>query len=54
VSDAATRRPIVEIIAILRRTCPHWEFRLIPEGGHMAPLTRPDIVNPIVSSFLDS
>jgi pimeloyl-ACP methyl ester carboxylesterase len=23
-------------------------------GGHMAPLTRPDLINPIVSSFLDA
>ncbi len=51
-SDAATRRPIVEIVELLRSACPQWEFRSIPEGGHMAPLTRPDIVNPIVSSFL--
>jgi pimeloyl-ACP methyl ester carboxylesterase len=52
VSDAATRRPIAEIVEILRRACPHWAFSLIPEGGHMAPLTRPDIVNPIVSGLL--
>ena len=53
-SDADTRRPIVEIVEILRQACPHWEFHRIPEGGHMAPLTRPDLVNPIVSRLLQS
>lgn len=53
VSDGATRLPIREIVEILARACPHWSFRRIAEGGHMAPLTRPDIVNPIVRDFLD-
>jgi len=53
VSDPATRKPIREIIAILAEGCPRWSFRALPEGGHMAPLTRPDLVNPIVREFLD-
>jgi pimeloyl-ACP methyl ester carboxylesterase len=54
VSDAATRLPIREIIDIFAKACPHWTFRTITEGGHMAPLTRPELINPIVREFLDA
>jgi pimeloyl-ACP methyl ester carboxylesterase len=54
ISDAATRRPIREIVEILAKACPHWSFRTITGGGHMAPLTRPELINPIVREFLDS
>lgn len=49
-----TRRPIREIVEILSHSCPSWLFAQLPEGGHMAPLTRPDLVNPIVRRFLDA
>lgn len=54
VSDPATMAPIREIVALLRRACSTWRFHEIAGGGHMAPLTRPDIVNPIVAAFLRS
>jgi pimeloyl-ACP methyl ester carboxylesterase len=54
VSDAATRRPIREIVEIFAKSCPHWSFRTISGGGHMAPLTHPHLINPIVREFLDS
>lgn len=54
VSDAATRPPIREIVALFSSACPHWSFHSLPAGGHMAPLTRPELVNPIVRRFLDS
>ena len=53
VSDRATRLSIREIVAIFTQACPHWSFRTVADGGHMAPLTRPDLVNPIVREFLD-
>ena len=53
VSDPATRRPIREIVELLAEGCPDWSFRFLPEGGHMAPLTRPELVNPIVREFLN-
>ncbi|MDB5803602.1 MAG: 2-hydroxy-6-oxo-6-(2-aminophenyl)hexa-2, 4-dienoic acid hydrolase [Betaproteobacteria bacterium] len=53
VSDPATRRPVREIVELFREACPHWSFRSV-EGGHMAPLTRPDLINPIVRGFLDA
>jgi len=54
VSDAATRRPVREIVEIFAKACPHWTFRTITGGGHMAPLAHPDLINPIVREFLDS
>jgi pimeloyl-ACP methyl ester carboxylesterase len=52
VSDPNTVLPIREITAILRRSCPMWTYKEIVGGGHMAPLTRPDLINPLVRSFL--
>ena len=51
-SDPYTARPIRKITALLRQACPAWTYKDIPAGGHMAPLSRPDLVNPIVRSFL--
>ncbi|HKD21535.1 MAG TPA: alpha/beta hydrolase [Rhizomicrobium sp.] len=52
VSDPNTVLPIREITTILRRACPVWTYKEIAGGGHMAPLTRPDLVNPLVKAFL--
>jgi pimeloyl-ACP methyl ester carboxylesterase len=54
ISDRGTRRPIREIVAIFAEACPHWSFRTITGGGHMAPLTHPELINPIVREFLDA
>ncbi len=54
VSDPNTVLPIREITAILRRSCPMWTHQEIAGGGHMAPLTRPDLINPLVRLFLQS
>jgi len=54
VSDSATRTPIRDIVDIFAQACPHWSFRSIAEGGHMAPLTHPHLINPIVREFLES
>jgi pimeloyl-ACP methyl ester carboxylesterase len=54
VSDVATRRPIREIVAIFAEACPHWTFHSIAGGGHMAPLTHPELVNPVVRRCLDA
>jgi pimeloyl-ACP methyl ester carboxylesterase len=53
-SDPSSRLPIREIVDIFAKNCPHWSFRSVAGGGHMAPLTRPDLINPIVREFLDS
>jgi pimeloyl-ACP methyl ester carboxylesterase len=49
--DPATVFPIREIAVLFRQACPHWRFAEIA-GGHMAPLVRPDLVNPVVKAFL--
>jgi pimeloyl-ACP methyl ester carboxylesterase len=54
VSDRTTRRPIRAIVDLFAAGCPHGSFRTIAEGGHMAPLARPDLVNRIVREFLDA
>ncbi len=54
VSDPMTVFPIREITALLRGACPKWTFQEIAGGGHMAPLTRPEMVNPLVRAFLHS
>ena len=54
VSDRATRLPVREIVELFAQACPHWNFQFVAEGGHMAPVTHPDLVNPIVREFLDS
>jgi pimeloyl-ACP methyl ester carboxylesterase len=52
VCDPGTVLPIREITAILRRSCRSWAYEELPGVGHMAPLTRPDLINPLVVSFL--
>jgi pimeloyl-ACP methyl ester carboxylesterase len=52
VSDPGTVLPIREITAILRRSCRGWAYKEVPGAGHMAPLTRPELINPLVGSFL--
>jgi pimeloyl-ACP methyl ester carboxylesterase len=52
VSDPNTVRPARELTELFHNACPWWTFKEVPAGGHMAPLTRPDLVNPIVSAFL--
>ena len=44
---------IAAIAAALERLRPDWRFARIADGGHMAPLSRPDLVDPLVGSFLD-
>jgi pimeloyl-ACP methyl ester carboxylesterase len=51
--DPITVQPIREIATILRASCPEWACREIAGAGHMAPLTRPELVNPLVASFLE-
>jgi pimeloyl-ACP methyl ester carboxylesterase len=52
--DPAGVSPTREIAAIMRRFCSGWTFAEVRGAGHMAPLTRPDLINPLVGSFLQS
>ena len=47
-------RPAVGAIHdLLRRAYPQWTFATVLRGGHMAPITHPDVVNPLLLDFLD-
>ena len=50
---ADTTRPSREIADLLSLARAGWDFARINSGGHMAPLTRPELVNPVVARFLD-
>jgi pimeloyl-ACP methyl ester carboxylesterase len=52
IADSRSALPIREITAILRRACPGWLYRDVPGAGHMAPLTRPELINPLIAEFL--
>ena len=53
VCDPHTRLPTREIADIFAGACPRWTLHTLCSAGHMAPLTRPDLVNPLVREFLD-
>ena len=52
ISDPKTVLPIRDIEALLRHAAPHWYHQHIAGGGHMAPLTAPQLVNPLIVTFL--
>ena len=45
-------RAIREIAGLIGAHCPNWKVTRIAEGGHMAPLTHPHLVNPLIAGFL--
>lgn len=47
-----TKRPIREIVEVLRERVPHWQFQKLNEGGHMFPLTQPNATNRLICKFL--
>jgi pimeloyl-ACP methyl ester carboxylesterase len=51
-STPDTWAPLRAVMALLRASCLSWAFVELPGGGHMAPLTRPELVNPLVVDFL--
>ncbi len=50
---ADTTRPSREIADLLALAGAGWAFARIPRGGHMSPLTRPELVNPVIVRFLE-
>ena len=47
-----TVRPILEIAELMAMNLSGLLWEQIPQGGHMAPLTRPDLVNPLVLAHI--
>ncbi len=52
VSAADTVRSISEIAGLFQEHCPGWTFKNIERGGHMAVMTNPGVVNPIIIDAL--
>jgi len=50
---ADTKRPSREVVELLSLAGASWKFARVPEGGHMSPLTHPELVNPVIAAFLD-
>lgn len=53
IQPSDTRAPTREIVNLLAKTYPSWHVHEVSSGGHMAPLTRPDLVNPLIAAALD-
>jgi pimeloyl-ACP methyl ester carboxylesterase len=51
-SSGRTTRPSRELVELLYDARPDWEYTTICDAGHMAPLTHPQVVNPIIQHFL--
>jgi pimeloyl-ACP methyl ester carboxylesterase len=51
-SSAWTTRPSREIVDLLLDARPDWTFASICDASHMAPLTHPHLVNPLIKGFL--
>jgi len=50
---ADTRRPTHAIASMLTGAHDHWRLHQLATGGHMAPLTRPELVNPMIGKILE-
>jgi pimeloyl-ACP methyl ester carboxylesterase len=49
---ADTRQPTHAIASLLTQTHRAWRLHELDVGGHMAPLVRPDLVNPLIGGIL--
>jgi pimeloyl-ACP methyl ester carboxylesterase len=49
-----SKRPSRELVDMLAQAVPRWRRSTIREGGHLSPLTRPQLVNPLIAAFLDA
>jgi pimeloyl-ACP methyl ester carboxylesterase len=52
VSAQDTVRSISEIVELMKESVSEWRFEQIERGGHMAAMTKPDLINPIVVNAL--
>lgn len=52
IACAKTTRPSREVVEVLLNAQSHWEIACVSEAGHMAPLTHPEVVNPIIRNYL--
>jgi pimeloyl-ACP methyl ester carboxylesterase len=53
VHAADTRKSTRAVVELLRHEYPRWHFHEVEAGGHTAPISRPDLVNPVIATVLD-
>jgi pimeloyl-ACP methyl ester carboxylesterase len=51
--DPGTLPPVRAVAEVLAEARPDWERAELPGAGHLAPLSRPDLVNALVEDFLE-
>ena len=51
-SSADTVKSIAEIVALMKENVPGWNFERIKKGGHMAIMSKPEQLNPMVIDAL--
>ncbi len=49
-----TRLSTRRVAAVLAANLPYWHFHRVAAGGHMAPVARPDLVNPLITGILEN
>lgn len=52
ISASDTVNSIREIVNLMKQTCTDWRFEHLERGGHMAALTQPDKMSPIIRDAL--
>jgi pimeloyl-ACP methyl ester carboxylesterase len=52
ISASDTVNSIAQIVDLMKQACTDWRFEELERGGHMAALTQPDKLNPIVRAAL--
>jgi pimeloyl-ACP methyl ester carboxylesterase len=52
ISSSQPKDPSRGVMDVLSRACSDWAFDRTPEGGHMAPITHPHLVNASIAGFL--
>jgi len=52
VRAADTRAPTHALATLLTSTYRHWRLHEVATGGHMAPVARPELVNPVIAEIL--
>jgi pimeloyl-ACP methyl ester carboxylesterase len=49
---ADTRPPTRELARLLTAQADSWRLHEVAQGGHMAPVSRPELVNPLIAELL--
>jgi pimeloyl-ACP methyl ester carboxylesterase len=53
ISSSKPMDPSRAVMQALVEACSDWSVEHLSEGGHLAPITHPHVVNPVISRFLD-